>query len=133
MLNELIIFLFLISLSILDYKTYSKTKAGMPSFLNTLFILTCILINPPTIIILAISILFPLILWDIQFYQGVADLKILTGILILLGNLIIICGYLAALVFLSIAVSYLGKKKATFPYLLLLTSLYYLTLFAKVF
>jgi uncharacterized membrane protein YphA (DoxX/SURF4 family) len=56
---------------------------------------------------------------------GLADLKILFGILLLLGNITPILIYLAALVVMTLLTAWIIKRKTSFPYITLLTLTYY--------
>jgi hypothetical protein len=115
---------------VIDYRTHDK-KYGMPSFLNTLFVLTAILLNPPTVIILSISGLLALILYEMDFFQGLADLKILAALLILLGNIYLILIYIVALIIITIITAYIIKRKTDFPYIITLTITYYIIITAN--
>jgi len=125
MIQELIIFFYLLMLCIIDLKTHNKKHKGIPSFITTIFLLTCIIINPPSILILSASILLSLILYDISWFQGIADLKVLAGLMILLGSFEVILIYLTILIILSILTAWIIKRKTIYPYIILLSITYY--------
>ncbi len=91
---------FLIVLSILDYKTYNLEEGFMPSAWTTIFLILAFISSGATSIIGgAFAFLIGMLLVDLSLYRGVADWKIFVACGFTMPNFLMIAifGFLCSL------------------------------------
>lgn len=108
-LHYLIPIVFLILLSIIDFKTFNLKDGVIPSALTTSFIGLSFILNPnPTNAIF--TLILGLILVDLDFFGGLPDLKVMIACGIVLPNIFVISLFGCSITFFGIIYKLLAKK-----------------------
>lgn len=105
--------IFLMVLSIIDIKTFNKHDGIIPAMITTCFIIFMLIPNPQQAIIYGVfGALISLLLVDIDFFKGIADVKVLTAVAMTFNNLYSFVIFVIIMLACSIGVQILIKKFA---------------------
>ena len=87
--NFIIGLFFLVLLSVIDLKTINKRNGYIPSVLTTFFLIFAVLVGDLNSIYLGVlASVIALLLTDMMFWDGLADLKTFIAASMLFGNMI---------------------------------------------
>lgn len=79
MINQLIIGLFLLIISVIDITSYKKIKGYIPSIVTTTFLIVSFVLFR-NVIAAILALLIGLLFTDLNLWKGQADLKVFIGI-----------------------------------------------------
>lgn len=127
--------LFLVVLSVIDYKTFNKEHGGIPSMVTSAFLVIVLFLTGPNGLYLgALAGLLALFLVDIGLIKGIPDIKVLIAIGMSLDNPIKMLVWVALTLLLGVIFSWatirlskslygveLAEGKTEIPYIPVMT------------
>jgi len=114
---------YLLILSIIDVATFKTQKANIPSIFTDLFIVLALIFSGQEAVYIAlISAAIALFLYDLPYFNGMADVKVMVGASILLGSMLNFIQFLMAVmlfgfIYKTVALRIIRKTDAVVPFL----------------
>ena len=127
--------IFLGGLAFIDYFTYNKKGGYIPSMLTTLFLILGFLFGYPESISSGIlALLIGLLLTDLDYWGGIADLKAFVGAGMLFPNLQLFCIFAGSMTIIGLIYKLIWKKalknkKENVPFIPVIFISFIITLF----